>query len=36
MGTPLGPKYVLYNYLDPLGIILLISDYWKALPRERG
>ena len=20
MGTPLGPKYVQYNYLDPLGL----------------
>ena len=19
MGTPLGPKYILYNYMDPLG-----------------
>ena len=20
MGTPLGPKYILYNYMDPLGL----------------
>ena len=20
MGTPLGPKYILYSYMDPLGI----------------
>ena len=24
MGTPLGPKYIPYTYMDPLGKFLLI------------
>ena len=25
MGTPLGPKYVPYNYMDPLGVSLSLG-----------
>ena len=28
MGTPLGPKYIPYTYMDPLGIITLFATIW--------
>ena len=40
MGTPLGPKYIPYTYMDPLGESLGLSgiivghDLW-SLPKER-
>ena len=26
MGTPLGPKYIPYTYIDPLGCLLVLQD----------
>ena len=34
MGTPLGPKYIPYTYMDPLGVIVTIrnsKDYIRVL-----
>ena len=38
MGTPLGPKYVPYTYMDPLGVLStrtflvpLIGDIWSLI-----
>ena len=37
MGTPLGPKYVPYTYMDPLGLgleFLRLPDAMRALNRK--
>ena len=31
MGTPLGPKYIPYTYMDPLGFMSIIFAYDSAL-----
>ena len=30
MGTPLGPKYIPYTYIDPLGIIASVGLFVGA------
>ena len=30
MGTPLGPKYIPYSYMDPLGDIRVLGYYIQS------
>ena len=32
MGTPLGPKYIPYTYMDPLGLISGVKNYFGSTP----
>ena len=36
MGTPLGPKYIPYTYMDPLGIEILshFARFWELGPSD--
>ena len=34
MGTPLGPKYIPYTYIDPLGV-WVTNDSCKCLSKLR-
>ena len=41
MGTPLGPKYIPYTYMDPLGYMTIAEAYergspWLAVPFSMG
>ena len=33
MGNLLGPKYILYSYMDPLGLVLLVGGGRGLLKR---
>ena len=35
MGTPLGPKYIPYTYMDPLGVAFLVSQDFMANGGDR-
>ena len=35
MGTPLGLKYILYSYMDPLGMAMVL-DILCCVPGEVG
>ena len=36
MGTPWGPKYIPYTYMDPLGLIPRVNVRLKLLPVLSG